>query len=101
MAIEMKFSLAEGKYKWDGNEMRRNLAFLRNRKEASVARTVLCRAPICDKMRNLNQILNMCIISFSRNPYYIKKKKSTELENMHSNIVNLHSGSILTELNKI
>lgn len=46
----MRVSLAEGKYKWDGNDMRRNLAFLRNRKEA---RTVLWRALVCEEIRNL------------------------------------------------
>lgn len=61
----MRVSLAEDKYKWDGNDMRRNLAFLRNRKEA---RTVLWRAPICEEIRNLHQIVNLCTISFSRKP---------------------------------
>lgn len=73
----MTVSLAAGQYKWDGNEMRRNLAFLRNRKEASVTRAVLWRMPDSDTIRNLNQIVNLCIVSFSRKLYYIEKTQQT------------------------
>lgn len=64
----MRLSLAQGKYKWDGNQVRRNLAFWRSRKEAG---TVLWRARTCDKIRNLHRIENLCAISFSRKPYCV------------------------------